>query len=1420
MRGGAVHKKFLRDNSRSFINSNRNHSKRYNQSPHKSVNINAITNSPSSTLVKIQDRRVRLLVDTGAQASVLHKRVFDELNPRPRLYSCSTSLATASGDALKVIGKSSVVIFIAKQRLTHEFIIVKNLNRNGILGRDFLVKNKARIFFDLSIIKINSSFQPLESDIHMSSLTRSNRDVVLKPYSIQLLTCNTRHRDCGPYTINELTRGHLADEPGVAIINSISAFRQRKRLPVLLSNMTGRYVKIKRGSVLGKIEACNVQVNEKNQATTAEKGNNTFPELNFNELQVSDEHRSSIEKLIKINRDVFAANNRELGHCKTLPVKIELQPGVKPIKQRAYKMPLKYKAAIDKGIDELLEANIIRRTQSEWASPIVVVKKNDDSLRMCLDLRKVNGVIKHSTYPIPRIDQVLMLLNGAKYFTSLDLFSGYHQQELEEESRKICAFTSHRGLFQFNRLPFGIQVGSSHFQSLMDIVLQGTEEFALAYLDDILIFSKTKEDHVRHIQEVFNRLRQHNLKLKMKKCSFMEPETQYLGFVINAGGIKVDPNKVKIIRDLPTPKTVKEIRSVLGMAGFYRKIIPNFSRIAEPLINLTKKYAKFKWEPIHQVAFDELKRSLTKIPSLGHPDPEKKYRLYTDASDTTIGCVLCQEASDDANPELQVEKPICFMSHKLSNSQVRYSTIEKEMYAIHYFVQKLDSYLNGAEFEILSDHQPLKYALSSPMANKRLQLWSINLASYNCKILYIKGKDNGCADLLSRHPLATNDLDSEDERRIESHPIDEFMEINVLNSNRFEPKQFMDYQAKEVDGELQRPNLEEFQDIDMKVEQDKDQSIRQLRAKLLEGNTEAHGSKNFILIDEIVYFLSHPEGDVRVRMYIPEHFRVDIIARFHTDLSHAGMDSIYDVISRKYYWPNLYKEIQEYNKACLICQERSKKVNKHPTELMDTPPYPFAVISIDMCGPFVESYAKNRYAFTIIDEYSRYPEIFPVADKSAETIIHILLDEIIPRYGCPLKVKSDNGLEFKNSALEYTLKALNIEHVYTTNYNPQQNGILERSHRVLNDAIAKQVSQDNRLWDVFINQTLSAMRCCKNESTGESPYYLLFKREAVMPVDNILRPRRKYVGEDLHRITLEKMHREFRKVHTKMKKSRLRQQRYANVGAKPVEYKIGDPVFVRKFGRKNKLQGHWEPYYRITEQISPISFEIRNQLDNSVRKVQARHLKMANTDADWGLKPQTGERPLRKAAMAAPSESSSSESEFEEEDNVPLAQLIKRKRTTFSSSESDEDNMPLSVLAKRLRGNFPGEAGGATEIDPVRKAEEGSESLTEETAGSSIGEEPRPETESADEEMVYQIEEPALNPQKSDNISDQVTNIPLKSICSDTQVSLTCNNASGQQVINSQSQGQPATLHLGEGTVAGTGADNLKQLLMALARVL
>ena len=374
------------------------------------------------------------------------------------------------------------------------------------------------------------------------------------------------------------------------------------------------------------------------------------------------------------------------------------------------------------------------------------------------------------------------------------------------------------------------------------------------------------------------------------------------------------------------------------------------------------------------------------------------------------------------------------------------------------------------------------------------------------------------------------------------------------------------------DESFEKCDLSDFKTIgfDMSVEQNRDDDISEIRSMILNGQESKDVQKHYLLVDSLVYYLSNVDDDPCIRLFIPKHLRSFVLKQYHDENGHMGIQKTFDSIRQKYYWPNLFKKINKYVDDCITFKTRSMQKNNHPLQETDIPPYPKAKLSLDLSGPYPTTLSGNKYIIAFVDWYSGWPEAFPVADKTAETVTDLILQQIFPRFGCPLQIVSDNGSENVNKMVRETLEKLKIDHVLTSVYHPQSNAKCERFHRIFHDILAKAVVDNQQSWDLHLNQSLAAIRFNVSESSKFSPFYLLYNRDVVLPVDNILKPRRKYVGEDYHQIALQEQHKTFVHVRNHLKKAKKRQARYADKKAKSVDFNVGDPVYYEnKQGKVN-----------------------------------------------------------------------------------------------------------------------------------------------------------------------------------------------------------------------------------------------------------
>ena len=785
----------------------------------------SLAGNPNSCALKIGNQTYRALVESGAFLSLLGMNVYKALKVKQKITNHFVNLQSVNAESLEVKGRVNLNFEMNGTKFNHDFYLVKNMNRNLIIGHNFLTKNGVRLYFDIACLRVNNTFVPLIEDIHIASIIRSQCTVTLKPKTSYIIKGKIKRNPQIPtgklYQELSADKGFISEEPGLTITDGLIKLNRSHIIPVQISNTTGRTYRLQRGCVIGKLK----QIAEDNLVTLENHNKireNNHLKSSYSNTEISEElncpaeHRQKVLNMLIKNKDLLAKKDSDLTQTSTVEMKIPTGSHP-PIHQRPYRTPLNSRKIIDQAMSDMLSADIIERSRSSWAFPVVIVEKKDGSSRFCVDYRKLNKITKPIAQPIPLIDDIINRLSGAKYFSSLDLKSGYWQVQMNEADKEKTAFTCHKGLFNFKVMPFGLSLAPAIFTELMNEVLLGLDDFVTSYLDDVLIWSSSLEDHLTHIQQVLDRFRLHDLKLKLKKCSFLQTETVHLGFVISKDGVKPDLRKVEAIRDMPSPTCVREVRAFMGSIGYYRRFLPNFSQIAEPLIALTRKNARFKWSDEAQKAFGFLKESLTVIPLLAYPDTQSEYKLYTDSSGYCVGAVLTQDCVDENNT--LVEKPIYFLSHKLSPTQCRYSTVERECYAIHYAFDKLHTYLHNAKFTIYTDHKPLKYLLESPMQNKRVQQWALSIAGYNCTVQYIAGKDNTVADLLSRI-RNHNDISTTKQTSEEGVPdiSDRSYEVNAINSNEFNPSKFASCNFKEND-QLEKPDSLGY---DMVAEQARD----------------------------------------------------------------------------------------------------------------------------------------------------------------------------------------------------------------------------------------------------------------------------------------------------------------------------------------------------------------------------------------------------------------------------------------------------------------------------------------------------------------------------------------------------------------------------------------------------------------------
>ncbi|QRV99033.1 Retrotransposable element Tf2 protein [Ceratobasidium sp. AG-Ba] len=732
---------------------------------------------------------------------------------------------------------------------------------------------------------------------------------------------------------------------------------------------------------------------------------------------------------------------------------IILKPDAVPRHGPIYSLGPREDEELRKTVTKQLEAGLIRPSKSPMASPVIFVKKKNGSLRMCIDYRKLNDMTVKNVYPLPRSNDLIEKLRGAKIFSKFDLKWGYNLVRIKEGDEWKTAFKTRYGLFEYLVMPFGLTNAPATFQHFMnDIFRDILDVYVIIYLDDILVFSKNEEDHEKHVREVLSRLQKHNLYCNLAKCFFSVKEIDYLGLIVSPEGIRVDPAKVVKAIDWLVPSKVVQVQEFVGFCNFYRTFIRDYSRIAAPLFNLTRKNHPWEWTDECAQAFEQLKEALRSAPVLIIPDISKQFFLECDASDFATGAILSQFSEDDRL------HPVAFLSKAMTPAERNYDIYHKELLAIVKALKEWRHLLEGTALpvQIITDHKNLEPFKASKDLRGRLARWAGFLSEFNFQLKYRPGKTNGKADILSR----------KDEHR----PLGGGESRALLDPNLFiaaiKPDEVLDDRIR--DAYLQDERLNHI-------------------IEALQKNDKV---KNWSWNDGLLIFKN--------KIYVPndDSIRKDILASRHDNMAagHPGQFRTLELVNRKYYWKSLKKSVTSYVSHCESCI-RNKHSNQLPPGLLnpiELPTRPWDHINYDLITGLPESEGFDAI-LTVVDRLSRMVHFIPTTSRaSAADVANLFVTYVWKLHGLPSKTISDRGPQFNSAFLKQLYKRLDIKPSLSTAFRPQTDGLAERLNPVVEIYLRHYVAYKQDDWVGILPMAEFAYNNSVNASTNQTPFFACY----------------------------------------------------------------------------------------------------------------------------------------------------------------------------------------------------------------------------------------------------------------------------------------------------------------------------------------
>lgn len=1345
--------------------------------------------------VRVDDVDVRCLIDTGAEVSTVTESFYMEhLAPGREVVDVTSYIKISASQGLEIPYIGYVELQLSALSHTFDglgFLIVKDpvsipihvrkTRVPGVIGSNVLRDMRKRLIqlYGVNFVDILSKTLPdsevsLLYALQMYKVHSFNQETVasspcnfegkvrlvgsgptlVPARSIRVLEGSVQPADSTYTALVERVEAHVAELPsGVSVGAAVVTVGHDGRIPIQVANFSDKDIYLQPRDPIATWSVAELEpsvefvtVNENHvyvrdaassdsESHNAVDTNATLSRMDIGDLAPSERQR--LEEVVTQYNHTFSKDDDDIGFCDLVEHPI-ITTDDRPIKVPHRRVPPQQWPEVREYIQKSLDRGIIRESSSPYAAPIVLVKKKDGKLRICVDYRRLNAKTHKDAYPLPRIDEALDVLKGAKYFCSLDLAHGFNQLPVKESDVEKTAFrTGTGGLYEYTRMPFGLCNAPSTFMRLMDKAFGDVNfQSLLVYIDDILVFGSTFEETLSRLEMVLSRLSKLNLKVKPEKCQLFRTRVRYLGHIVTCDGTSPNPEKIRAVEDWKTPETLRELRGFLGLSGYYRRFIPKYAEIAHPLQCLVRggqettgrkrkkqptardeRSIKDKWDSSCNDAFNKLKRSLTTAPVLGFPDFNREFILETDASFHGLGAVLSQQQEHGLVVLSYASRGLRPTERNMQN----YSSMKLELLALYWAIaQKYRDLLIGSKFTVYTDNNPLSYLQSTAKLGATEMRWSAELAQFNFTVKFRSGRSNRNADALSRK---TSHGEEPKTARLENTAAQDNQEQNREVGTLLPP--LITAFVEELSSEtlLQESQtrtqgvapkipstLPSISKKDLTVMQTGDNStsrlwhywklqraptVRQLMKETKNARKLLREWKRIKEEDSILYRVIHIHGQEVKQLILPDALKSKVMTSVHDDLGHQGIDKTTAIARQRCYWPGMSREIAEYCRNCQRCTMSKAGKTLHPTMGSLTASAPLEVLAMDYTL-LEKSTSGFENVLVLTDVFTKFTQAIPTKDQRAPTVARTLVNTWFVRFGVPKRLHSDQGRNFEGNVIRELCKLYGITKSRTSPYHPEGNGQCERFNRTLHDRLKTLAPEKKGKWPQFLPELVYAYNCTPHSSTGYSPYYLFFGRNPILPIDHMLQA----VDQDDGNLCVEewiadhqkRLNHAFKLAEQKTEKEALRRRKRNNDKAVDTSLLVGTQVFLKnRVEGRNKIQDVWDATpYKIVKRLNTGNTYVVESLDEQPAKKTVYRKDMLHASH---LTKDT-EIPTQKTDLTKEDEKSTSTSSNEDltdESDVTDSDTYEELTDEFDVPDSEEkvNDEPLQTATDVTTDDVP-----------------------------------------------------------------------------------------------------------------------------------